>query len=265
MASNVSEAGGDRSDPPDSRPRIGITTYLEQARWGAWDQPAVLLPHLYVAAVHRAGGIPMLLPPLPDGASQALRGVDGLLVAGGADVDATLYQAVPHQGSDQPRPDRDAWELALLAVALERGVPVLGICRGAQVLNVAVGGSLHQHLPDVVGHDRHRPAPAQHGRVQVTVEPGSTLARVLGREVDVPCYHHQSIDRLGDGLRPTAWADDGTVEAVELAGQDFALGVQWHPELDVEDVRLFVALVDAARERCTSLSTQNLSTQKEQR
>jgi len=168
------------------RPRIGITTYLEQARWGAWDQPAVLLPHLYVAAVHRAGGVPVLLPPLPDGAAEALEGVDGLVVAGGADVDPVAYGSASRQGTDEPRRDRDAWELALIPTAVRSGTPLLGVCRGAQVLNVAVGGTLHQHLPDVVGHDRHRPAPAQHGRMQVTVDPRSALAGVVGTEIDVP-------------------------------------------------------------------------------
>ena len=209
----------------------------------------MLLPHLYVASVHRAGGVPVLLPPLPDGAAEALAGVDGLLVAGGADVEAERYGAVPRDGDDAPRRDRDAWELALLDEALRQGVPVLGICRGAQVLNVAAGGTLHQHLPDVVGSDVHRPAPAQHGRVRVAVEPGSALADVVGPAADVPCYHHQAVDRLGRGLRATARAEDGTVEAVELPGDAFVLGVQWHPELDVHDDRLFAALVQAAVRR----------------
>jgi gamma-glutamyl-gamma-aminobutyrate hydrolase PuuD len=245
----VSSASEARPDAPGTRPRIGITTYLEQARWGAWDQPAVLLPHLYVASVHRAGGVPVLLPPLPDGAAEALAGVQGLLVAGGADVDARLYGEAPREGSDEPRRDRDAWELALVDEALRIGVPLLGVCRGAQVLAVATGGSLHQHLPDVVGSDLHRPAPAQHGRVQVRVEPGSLLASVVGPDVDVPCYHHQAIDRLGEGLRVTARADDGTIEAVEGTGDAFVLGVQWHPELDTHDDRLFAALVHAAQQR----------------
>lgn len=246
MASSASEAFP-ATRAAGTRPRIGITTYLEQARWGAWDQPAVLLPHAYVAAVHGAGGVPVLLPSLPDGAAEALAGVHGLLVAGGADVQAERYGAVTREGNDEPRGERDAWEMALLAVALERGLPVLGICRGAQVLNIATGGSLHQHLPDVVGSEVHRPAPAQHGRVHVAVEPGSTLALAVGPTVDVPCYHHQAMDRLGQGLRATAWADDGTVEAVEMVGSAFVLGVQWHPELDAHDDRLFVALVQAAR------------------
>ncbi len=254
MASSASET------PPAAgrRPRIGITTYLEQARWGAWDQSAVLLPQAYVASVHRAGGVPVLLPPLPDGAAEAVDGVHGLLVAGGADVEAERYGAVCGEGSDPPRRDRDGWELALLDLALAQGVPVLGVCRGAQVLNVATGGSLHQHLPDVVGTDAHRPAPALHGRVQVTVEPGSGLADVVGGSVDVPCYHHQSIDRLGRGLRATARAVDGTIEAVELAGDAFVLGVQWHPELDAHDDRLFAALVRAARQHALARSTDHV-------
>lgn len=244
MASSGSEQGSSHAP----RPRIGITTYVEQARWGTWDQPAVLLPHVYVEAVHRAGGVPVLLPPLPDGVLEALAGVHGLVIAGGADVDPATYGAVPRDGTDSPRRDRDAWEIALVLAALQHATPVLGVCRGAQVLNTAVGGTLHQHLPDVVGHDRHRPAPAQHGRMRVLIDPGSALASVLGTQVDVPCYHHQGIDRLGAGLRATAWADDGTVEAVELEGHDYALGVQWHPELD-DDLRLFESLVAAATGR----------------
>lgn len=244
MASSASETGS-RQNPHQSRPRIGITTYLERARWGVWEQAAALLPHAYVDAVHRAGGIPVLLPPLPDGAADALGGVDALVVAGGADVDPATYGAQPRPGTDAPRRDRDTWEAALLAAALERGTPTLGVCRGAQVLNVVAGGTLHQHLPDVVGNDRHRPANARHARVHVTIDARSALAGVLGTEADVPCHHHQAIDRLGDGLRATAWADDGTVEAVEHEGHDFAVGVQWHPEVDTTDLRLFEALVAA--------------------
>jgi len=233
---------------PAARPRIGITTYLEPARWGVWEQPAVLLPHLYVDAVHRAGGVPVLLPPLPDGAAEALAGVDGLVLAGGADVDPAIYGAEPQEGTDPPRRDRDGWETALLAAALQTGTPVLGVCRGAQVLNVAVGGSLHQHLPDVAGTEQHRPALARHGRVAVTTAPGSALADALGGHAVVPCYHHQSIDRLGAGLTATAWADDGTVEAIEMADHDYVVGVQWHPETEPDDPRVFASLVTAAAE-----------------
>lgn len=241
MASSGSEAR--------QRPRIGISTYLEKARWGAWDQPAVLLPHAYVDVVHRAGGIAVLLPPQPDGADEALSGLDGLLLAGGADVDPDRYGAVAQEGTDPPRRDRDAWELALLGAALAQDTPVLGVCRGAQVLNVAAGGTLHQHLPDFVGTHRHRPAPGQFARVRVTVAADSRLAGILGSEVDAPCSHHQAIDRLGRGLRTSAVAEDGTVEAVEMPGHGYVLGVQWHPELDVDDLRLIGSLVTAARDR----------------
>jgi len=246
VASSVSEAP---ALPRTTRPRIGITTYLEPARWGVWEQSAVLLPHLYVEAVHRAGGVPVLLPPLPDGAAEALEGVDALVVAGGADVDPAAYGAAAHEGTDTPRRDRDTWETTLLASAIETNTPVLGVCRGAQMINVALGGTLHQHLPDIVGHDLHRPAVARHGRVHVTVDAGSAVADALGSDADVPCYHHQSIDRLGDGLRATAWADDGTVEAIELVGPDYVVGVQWHPELDPADARVFSSLVAAALAR----------------
>ncbi len=175
MASSVSDAtrsgGSDVVAGAGSRPRIGITTYLEPARWGVWDQPATLLPHAYVEVLHRAGGVPVLLPPLPDGAADVLIGVDGLLLAGGADVDPERYGAPPQEGTDRPRRDRDGWEFGLLAVALAQRMPVLGVCRGAQVLNVAAGGTLHQHLPDVLGHDGHRPALGRFGRVQVRIDP----------------------------------------------------------------------------------------------
>lgn len=230
-----------------ARPRIGISTYLEPARWGAWDQPAVLLPHAYVVAVHRAGGVPVLLPPLPDGAAEALAGVDGLVLAGGADVDPAAYGAEPGVGTDPPRRDRDEWEFGLVAAALEQQIPVLGICRGAQVLNVARGGTLHQHLPDVVGTNGHRTALGQFARVPVAVASGSRLAGILAAAETVPCSHHQAINRLGAGLTASAWAQDGTVEAVELPGPGYAVGVQWHPELDAGDLRLFGSLVAAAR------------------
>ena len=245
MASSDSDPTAART----ARPRIGITTYAEPARWGVWERTAVLLPHSYVEAVHRAGGVPVLLPPLPDGAAEALGAVDALVVAGGSDVDPASYGAEPQEGTDPPRRERDAWETALIGAALAAGTPVLGVCRGTQVLNVALGGTLHQHLPDVVGNDQHRRAVAQHGSVRVAVAPGSRLAGVLGDEADVPCYHHQAIDRLGAGLSATAWAGDGTVEAVELSSSPDVLGVQWHPELDLADSRLFAWLVAVATAR----------------
>jgi putative glutamine amidotransferase len=229
-------------------PVIGISAYSERARWGVWDTGAVLLPQQYCAQVAAAGGIPVLLPPLP-GIEQAVGRLDGLVLSGGADLDPGQYGAAAHGKTYGVRPDRDAAEAALLAAALERGLPLLGICRGLQVINVARGGTLHQHLPDLVGHTGHGPAPGAYGSHPVRVTPGSRLAGVLGRtEVDgVPTHHHQAIDRLGEGLTAVAWTPDGVIEAVELEapGSPFALAVQWHPEAGT-DLRLLRALVAAA-------------------
>jgi putative glutamine amidotransferase len=229
-------------------PVIGISAYSERARWGVWDTGAVLLPQQYCAQVSAAGGVPVLLPPLP-GIEHAVSRLDGLVLSGGADLDPGQYGATAHGKTYGVRPDRDTAEAALLAAALERGLPVLGICRGLQVINVARGGTLHQHLPDLVGHTGHGPTPGAYGSHPVRVTPGSGLAGVLGRtEVDgVPTHHHQAIDRLGDGLTAVAWTPDGVIEAVELdaPGSPFALAVQWHPEAGT-DLSLFRALVAAA-------------------
>jgi putative glutamine amidotransferase len=229
-------------------PVIGISAYREQARWGVWDTGAVLLPQHYCAQVAAAGGVPVLLPPLP-GVERAVGRLDGLVLSGGADVDPGQYGAGAHQRTYGVRPDRDAAEAALLAAALDQGLPLLGICRGLQVINVARGGTLHQHLPDLVGHTDHGPTPGAYGAHPVRVRPGSKLAEVLGRtEVGgVPTHHHQAIDRLGDGLTAVAWTPDGVIEAVELdaPGSPFALAVQWHPEAGT-DPSLFRALVTAA-------------------
>lgn len=237
------------SSGSESPPRIGLTTYVEDARWGVWDRPAVVLPQAYVAAVLAAGGLPVLLPPGPSGDTatrRAVEGVDALILTGGADLSPERYGAESHPETQGPRPDRDSWEIALLGAALDGDVPVLAICRGVQVLNVAFGGTLHQHIPDVVGHDGHRPSPAVLGTTNVRLAPGTAVAGILGDELKVPCYHHQALDRLGAGVVAAGWADDGTVEAVELAGRRFALGVQWHPE-DGDDPRLFDALIAAVR------------------
>jgi putative glutamine amidotransferase len=229
-----------------SPPLIGITAYVEQTRFTVWDMPATLLPHAYVTQVVAAGGQPVVLPPAGD-PSSVLPRLDGLIVAGGGDLDPSAYGAAPHPRTGYVRDFRDTAELALVRAALARDLPLLGICRGAQVLNVALGGTLHQHVPDVVGHDRHCPTPGQYHRFPVTVAPPSRLAKVLGAEtVTVAHYHHQALDRLGTGLTPCAWSDDGLVEAVEVSDHPFALGVQWHPEVDA-DVSLLAALVDAAR------------------
>ncbi|WP_198042226.1 gamma-glutamyl-gamma-aminobutyrate hydrolase family protein [Kitasatospora azatica] len=233
-----------------ARPLVGITSYLEQASWGVWQQPAALIPQLYVDAVTAAGGTPVLLPPQPGGSPQALLSrLDGLVLAGGPDVDPARYQAEPHSRTGAPHELRDAWEFELTRAAIAADLPVLGVCRGLQVLNVALGGSLVQHLPERIGEESHQVAPAVFHRRTVTVAEQSGLAEILGEQAEVLCYHHQAADRIGDGLRPVAWSADGTVEALELPGARFALGVQWHPEADPEDPRLFRAFVNCLEEK----------------
>jgi gamma-glutamyl-gamma-aminobutyrate hydrolase PuuD len=227
------------------RPIIGVTAYGEHARYGVWDHEAVLLPRTYPDVVIAAGGVPVLLPPVPESAGAVDR-LDAVVLAGGPDVGPDRYGAAPHPRTGQPRPERDAAELAALHRALERGIPVLGVCRGAQILNVGLGGTLVQHVPDAVGHSGHNPSPGVFGTVQVTLEAGSRVAAALGPEATVRCHHHQALDRLADGLVVTGRAGDGLVEAVELAGSPFVVGVQWHPEEDATDVRLMAELVTAA-------------------
>lgn len=232
------------------RPVIGLTTYRQQARSGVWDVHASFLPGVYLDGVTLAGGIASLLPPQPvdaDIAARVLDGLGGLVITGGKDVDPAVYGHQPHPSADEPARDRDAWEFALLAAALRRRMPVLGICRGAQVLNVALGGTLHQHLPDVVGHSEHRRGDAMFTTSAVRTTDGSRLAALLGSDLQAQCYHHQAIDRLGEGLEVSA-TSDGVVEAVEMPGPQFVVGVQWHPEETLGDLRLFAALVEAARE-----------------
>ncbi|MBW0102459.1 gamma-glutamyl-gamma-aminobutyrate hydrolase family protein [Pseudonocardia sp. KRD-291] len=228
------------------RPVIGLSTYGERAAYWIMEHEVVLLPREYVDLVTRAGGTPVLLPPTGD-AADAVEVCDAVVFVGGPDLDPAHYGATPGPHADPPRPERDASDLAAVRRALGRRIPVLGVCRGHQLLNVALGGTLVQHLPDAVGHERHSIRPATYGPVEVTPEPGSRVADVLGGPVRVWCHHHQAVDRPGDGLRVTARADDGTVEAIELDGYPFALGVQWHPEQDLTDLRLMRAVVDAAR------------------
>ncbi|MGH8968506.1 MAG: gamma-glutamyl-gamma-aminobutyrate hydrolase family protein [Actinomycetes bacterium] len=230
---------------PADRPVVGITCYVEQARWGVWDLPAAVLPFRYVERVEAAGGLAVLLPPRSDGVAEVLDRLDAVVFAGGADIDPTAYGADSHPETTGLRPDRDAGELPLMREALGRDLPVLGICRGMQVMAVVRGGSLVQHLPDVVGHDGHRPSPGVHGRHDVRLDPGSRARAVLGDRVTVPSYHHQGLDSPGS-LTVTGWAEDGTPEVVEDPDRRFALGVLWHPEA-AEDLRLFEALVGAAR------------------
>ena len=241
-------------EPQAFRPVIGLTTYAEPATMLVWQREFAMLPASYVAATEQAGGIAVLLPPQGAGADEVLDRVDGLVLTGGADVDPQRYGQEPAEWTSPPRVLRDEWELALTQAALRRDLPLLAICRGLQILNVALGGSLYQHLPEVTGHERHQPAPGVFGAVGVNITPGTRTARLIGPRVHASCHHHQALARLAPGLRVTGRADDGTVEAVEVLGRAFAVGVQWHPEEDSEDVRLFAALVEAGhlyRERRT--------------
>ena len=229
-------------------PVIGITSYVEQARWGVWDVPAAVLPFRYVERVEAAGGRAVVLPPTAArGDDAVLDRLDGVVLAGGSDLDPQLYGQEPHQETTGLRPERDAAELPLLREALDRDLPVLGICRGMQLMSVLAGGSLVQHLPEVVGHDRHRPAPGVYGLHDVRLAPGSRAHAILGDTVTVPSYHHQGLASAGS-LTVTGWADDDTPEVVEDPERRFALGVLWHPEAG-DDPRLFQALVAAARDR----------------
>lgn len=228
------------------RPVIGISAYQQDARWGVWDSEATLVPTAYVRQVSDAGGVPIVLPPYAQAAEQLVDRIDGLLLTGGGDIDPARYGAVPDRHTQPPSGERDAAELALLDAAIHRDTPVLAICRGLQVLNVARGGTLHQHLPDVVGHDVHAATPGCYGQHPVRVEPESQLGRALGREsLVVPHYHHQGLDRLGVGLVAVAWAEDGTIEAAELTHASFVLGVQYHPEVG-DDPAIFRAFTAAA-------------------
>jgi putative glutamine amidotransferase len=232
---------------------VGITAAIEQARIGHWNETSTLAFRSYSLAVQRAGAIALLLPPddLAEAASERwLDRIDALLLSGGNDIDPAFYGQPPHPETTGVRPERDRFEIVLTRAALERGMPVLGICRGMQLLNVARGGDVVQHLPDVVGHSDHRHTPGAFTDHEVRLEPGSLAARVAGAEREsVKSHHHQGVGELGTGLRATGWADDGTVEAIELGPDDhrFALGVLWHPE-EQEESRAIAALVEAAKE-----------------
>ena len=229
-----------------ARPLIGITTYVEEASWSHWRAPAALIPFAYVRAVERAGGRALLVPPDDDGVEETLDALDGLILSGGNDVDPAAYGAEPHAETGGVRPERDRAELALLEGALARDMPVLAVCRGSQLLNVARGGDLVQHLPEVVGDEKHRETPGVFSAHDVRVDPESRLGTLVGDRAPVQSHHHQGFGRVGGGLRETAWADDGTLEAVEDPSKRFALGVLWHPE-EEEDAALFAALVAEAR------------------
>ena len=227
-------------------PVVGITTYREQARWGVWDEAADVLHAAYATALGAAGAAVVLLPPAdPGSAAAVLARIDGLVVAGGADVDPQRYDADPHPRTAGVRPDRDAWEVALLAGAAQRDLPTLMVCRGMQLEAARIGGTLDQHVPETVGHEEHSPGGAAYGEIAVTTVPGSRVAGLIGADRVVRCHHHQSV-RSHPGLVVAAHAADGTVEALEDPGRRFWVAVQWHPETQ-EDAGLFAGLVAAAR------------------
>ena len=228
------------------RPLVGITTYVTPATFEGWEEESALVPMDYVRAVERAGGRPLLVPPSDEGVEEALDAVHGLIFSGGSDLDPATYGQEPHPETNGVVADRDRAELTLLQAALARDLPVLAVCRGSQVLNVALGGDLIQHLPDEVGHDIHKHTPGEYSDHDVALEPETRLAALLGDHAPVKSHHHQGFGRLGSGLREAARADDGTLEALEDPSRRFVLGVLWHPEAG-EDQRLFAELVEEAR------------------
>lgn len=234
---------------------IGLSSYLEDhVRMGIWDRPAAALPRVYTDAALATGAAVVLLPPQPvhDSAVHAvLSRIDGLIITGGKDVDAALYGQEPHPENDAPRRDRDAWEIALVRGAIQRDLPLLGICRGMQVLNVALGGTLIQHLPDVIGTSRYSNGDATFADNPARTLPGTLAADILGESLVVKSYHHQALDRVADGLTVSAMGEHDVVQAVDVDGMSFGLAVQWHPEESPDDRRLFAAL-SAAAERVAS-------------
>jgi putative glutamine amidotransferase len=231
-------------------PLIGLTTYREDAAWGVWHQRADLLPAQYAEAVRSCGGVPVLLPPVDEvgAAETVVARLDGLVISGGADVDPERYGEGAHPRTANWRPDRDGWELALLDAAEAAGLPVLGVCRGMQLMAVHAGGRLDQHTPDLVGHEEHSPGGDAFGAVAVRTEAGTRVAALVGDGLTVNCHHHQSV-ATHPGFLASARAADGTLEAMELDAADgddrWAVAVQWHPET-VADVGLLAGLLEAA-------------------
>jgi putative glutamine amidotransferase len=248
-----------------TRPVIGICTAQERAKWSVWDQEALLLPRSYVQAVQAAGGIAVLLGPdqeLVDDPTEALELLDGLLLAGGADIDPSSYGAEPHPQTQAAPPGRDVFEIAMATAAIELDMPVLGICRGMQLINVACGGTLLQHLPERQGHEEHCRVPGSFDDADHDVEvvAGSLVGRVTGELRHVAkSHHHQGVDRPGDGLVVSARAViDGLPEAIEMPERSFVLGVQWHPEVD-PDSPVVGAFVREAAHRTPTLQPQTRS------
>jgi len=229
------------------RPLIGITSYLTRATFGDWDEESALVPADYVRAVERAGGRALLVPPSDDAVEETLDALDGIVFSGGSDLDPATYGQERHDATGGIVEERDRAELALLRAALARNMPVLAVCRGSQVLNVALGGDLVQHLPEVIGDEKHLQQPGEFSEHGVVLEPETKLGELLGEHAPVKSHHHQGLGRIGEGLREAARSDDGTIEALEDPSRRFTLGVLWHPEAG-EDLRLFEVLVREARD-----------------
>ena len=224
-----------------ARPLIGVCAAIEPASFGVWkDEPAILLPLSYSRAIHGAGGMMAMLPPdrrAAEDPGELLDRIDALVLGGGADIDPESQGVEAHPETVGSNPDRDSFEIALARGALERGMPLLGVCRGMQILNVACGGTLDQHIPERLGHDIHRPVPGSWAEHEVRIQPGSLVAAAAGAEsLTVKSHHHQGVDRIAEALRASAWAtDDESVEAIESGDGGFVLGVLWHPEEDASD------------------------------
>ncbi len=233
------------------KPVIGLTSYRQRGQTGVWDTEMAMLPAFYLEGVTRAGGIAVILPPQQvnsEDARNLLAGLDGLVITGGRDVEAARYGHESHEKAEKPDRLRDLLEDELITAAIQMKLPFLGICRGAQMLNVNRGGTLIQHLPDVVGDNRYLQGGGNFTHMQMSVREGSLLSSIVGEQVDnAPLYHHQAIDEPGEGLQVVAHSPDGIVQAVEVEGHPFGLAVQWHPEQTLEDLRLFEALTAAAK------------------
>ncbi len=233
------------------KPVIGLTSYRQRGQTGVWDTEMAMLPAPYLEGVTRAGGIAVILPPQQvnsEDVRNLLAGLDGLVITGGRDVEAARYGHESHEKAEKPDRLRDLLEDELITAAIQMKLPFLGICRGAQMLNVNRGGTLIQHLPDVVGDNRYLQGGGNFAHMQMSVREGSLLSSILGEQVDnAALYHHQAIDEPGEGLQVVAYSPDGIVQAVEVEGHPFGLAVQWHPEQTLEDLRLFDALIAASK------------------
>ncbi|TLM74555.1 gamma-glutamyl-gamma-aminobutyrate hydrolase family protein [Pseudarthrobacter sp. NamB4] len=239
------------------KPIIGLATYLEHAGTdGCGTVSAAFLPETYLDPIIAAGGVPTLLPPqpvVPGVIEHLVSRLDGLVIPGGWDVNPALYGQEAHAETDKPRPERDAWEQALIREALRQDIPLLCICRGEQLLNVTLGGTLHQHLPDVIGNGQYQLGGYEFNKIQVEIRQGSRLEQLIGANPGpVPVSHHQAVDKLGEGLIAAAWSEDQVVEAIEHPASTFAMGIQWHPEELPEDFGLFRGFIEAARAKLLS-------------